>query len=121
MPSFVIKDSEGHDLLVSDFKESYLQGFGADLFLRKSCGTCPFAKTERISDITLADYHSVPVSYPELDYEKGFSSFIINTSKGCDFFNLIKDKICDLKKVSLEKISQPCLEKPSAFHPNRDL
>ena len=121
MPSFVVKDDNGNDLLVSDFNESYLQGFGADLFLRKSCGTCPFAKSERVSDITLADYRSVSVSYPKLDYEKGFSSFIINTSKGCDFFNLIKDKICDLKKVSLEKILQPCLEKPLAFHPNRDL
>jgi coenzyme F420-reducing hydrogenase beta subunit len=81
-PAFTVHDDEGKEIFHGGFDESYLKGFGQNLFLRQSCGTCRFATRERCGDVTIADFWSVRHVFPELNYESGISSFIINNEKG---------------------------------------
>ena len=120
-PSLVINDLQQNELFCGDFNESYLKGFSENLFLRKSCGTCKFTTKKRTSDITIADFWTVKDIYPELKYENGISSFVINTPKGEKLFNIIKNNFEYLKQVDYKIIRQPCFEYPLATHQNRDL
>lgn len=53
------------------------------LMSRPSCGECPFAKQERVADITLGDLWGVHLYCPELYGKNGGSSLIVaNTVKG---------------------------------------
>lgn len=120
-PSFVIEDDQGKELFCGDFSESFLKGFSENLFLRKSCATCKYTTKQRVGDITIADFYNVRYKYPELNYENGISSFIINSPNGEFLFNSIKKELGYLKSVKYRTIKQPCLEKALAEHKNRSL
>lgn len=53
---------------------------------RESCYVCPYAKPERVADITIGDFWGVVNRRPDLknliDIEKGVSCLIINNEKG---------------------------------------
>ena len=81
---------------------SYNNYFGNDLFmksflhnysLRNSCYNCAFKGINRSSDITLADFWGIGNVFPDTDRSLGISLVIINSKKGKQFFNSIKDKI----------------------------
>ena len=57
---------------------------------RESCYSCPFANTNRISDITIGDYWGVKKNHPEIPSENGVSCIIINSKKGLNLFNATK-------------------------------
>lgn len=64
-----------------------------NLCLRPSCYDCKFKKSPRISDITLADFWGIKRVLPKLDDDKGVSLVIVNTTKGCKLFDLIRHRI----------------------------
>ena len=83
-------------------KDWFLKGFFTALFYRDSCYTCKFAKTQRISDITLGDFWGIDKNViRDKDEEKGISLCIINTTKGNELFNQI---------IDIEKIERPIEE-----------
>ncbi len=120
-PKLIIKDENGIDILEEGFDKEYLLGFSENLYLRKSCSYCKYAQIKRVSDITLADFWNVKNYMPNFDYEKGFSSFIINTPKGNDLIKNLKDKISCMQEVKLNIINQPYLKAPLKTHKNREL
>ncbi len=80
-------------LLEDPLKDYYYLGFQDGTLDRDCCYNCKYVGIERCSDITLADFWGLKddsfackdkLSYPSLIF--------INTTKGLDLFNSIKDK-----------------------------
>ena len=75
-----------HDL----FFIGYLQ---AGNFTRPSCYECHFKGFPQKADITLADFWGIEKVDPTMDQDKGTSLVMVNSDKGLELFNSIKDKI----------------------------
>lgn len=71
----------------------YMQGFLNDLYCRPSCSDCPARNYKSGSDITLGDCWGVDKYYDDVDDGKGLSVALLNTKKGEEVFESIKDKI----------------------------
>ena len=82
--------------------DPYMQAFLRNTSLRESCYNCQFKKKHRISDITLADFWGIENVAPEMDDDKGTSLVIVNSEKGKQIFEQIKDKII-YKQVDFEE------------------
>lgn len=99
---FKYKDKE----YIKNYKEDlYMKSFLRNTCLRDSCYNCNFKKKYRISDITLADFWAIEKVHPDMFDNKGTSAILINSNKGKELFNAIKDK-CEYKKSKLEYIEK---------------
>ena len=83
-------------------KDLYLQMFLQDLSLRDSCYNCKFKKYNRVSDITLADFWGIDNILPKMNDNKGTSLLIINSTKGQELFDKIKEETT-FKEADLEE------------------
>lgn len=91
--------------------------FCQTIMYRTSCGSCHFCNTVRPSDITIADFWGWEKSNPEFNKDdKGVSLLLINTPKGIDLFNSIKNNL-HIFKVELKDCLQPNLRYPSILNP----
>lgn len=82
-------------------KDLFMQAFLRNTILRDSCYNCHFKKKNRISDITLADFWGIENILPDMDDDKGTSLVIVNSKKGQELLENIKDKI-QCKSVDFE-------------------
>jgi coenzyme F420-reducing hydrogenase beta subunit len=96
---------EGEREIDSDF---YTHLYYRDLISRPACHDCPYAKFERVSDITIADAWGVENLAPELDKNDGVSLIILNTIKGTNCFELFKEAL-RYKEVDVSQIDQPVM------------
>lgn len=85
-----------HDL----FFIGYLQSGN---FARPSCYECPFKGFPQKADITLADFWGIDRIDRSMDQDKGTSLVMINSAKGQQLFDVIKDKI-EWKQFTVEDI-----------------
>ncbi len=87
--------------------------FHSSLGMNEGCFECKFTSTNRISDITLADFWGIKRHHPELFDENGISFVLVNSSKGQNVF----ENCNDIKKqlVSITDTDQPSLQKPAAI------
>lgn len=69
----------------------YLYAFMWAFNYRYSCYNCKFAKVPRQGDITLADYWGVKNYFPDLDLSKGVSLLLVNSPKGHEVWQEVKD------------------------------
>lgn len=102
--------------------DPFLKGYYNRLFYRKSCKECPFAKPDRISDITIGDAWGIEKSRPEWDSSAGISLIILNTKKGMDLLPKFEKKMELIEsslKWAVDNNSQ--LGKPTEMHINRDV
>lgn len=83
-------ETEYHQTLDRDLMMS---AFLRNACLRPSCYDCNFKTMNHASDITLADFWGVQSILPNMDDDKGTSLFIIQSSKGQEIFDGIKDKM----------------------------
>jgi len=80
---------------------SYYRLFLASDTYRENCYSCHYARSERVSDITLGDYWGIEKEQPELliqhggviDVDKGVSCLLINTDKGAELYEKAKDRM----------------------------
>ena len=75
-----------HDL----FFIGYLQ---YNNFVRPSCYDCKFKCFPQKADITLADFWGIEKLDKSMDQDKGTSMVMINSDKGAELFDSIKDKV----------------------------
>lgn len=61
--------------------------------LRPCCYECRWKSTVHPGDITIADYWGIEMAAPEFDDNKGVSLVLINTEKGVDIFEGVKDEL----------------------------
>ena len=89
--------------------ESYCTLFLDGIIYRENCYSCPFAKTERIGDITIGDYWGIETVHPELNDDfrfkrsKGISCILVNTQKGTELCESTEETLF-LYKSSIEKV-----------------
>lgn len=86
---------------------------------RHSCGVCPYTNTRRPSDITIADFWGWEKTDPDINKDdKGVSLILVNTKKGREIFDAIKDRMTVIP-AKLEDCLQPNLLHPSVIHSKR--
>lgn len=71
----------------------YISGFMSGLFFRRNCFFCMYAESNRISDITIADFWGCKSSLPEMDENLGVSLVLANTERGVKLFDKIKNEL----------------------------
>lgn len=99
---------------------TYNYTFYTNIVHRRSCGECPYTNIHRPSDVTVADFWGIEktIAAPLGADNKGCSLILVNTDKGRDWFDQIKEKM-EFMPVSLENCLQPQLRYPSILHPKR--
>lgn len=99
----------------------YMLGFLRNLFLRKSCYNCNFKSVVRVSDITIADFWGVEAISPDIDDNRGTSLIFIQSKKGEEIFNSIKDNIV-IKSVDVDTVLKynSAMIESVKYHKNRD-
>jgi len=91
--------------------------FYQHIAFRSSCGKCHFCNTTRPSDITLADFWDRGHNFPDINKDnKGESLLLINTVKGREIFEAVKDNL-DYFQTTTDKVMQTHLREPSKIHP----
>lgn len=98
----------------------YASLFGSGLAMRESCGICPYANTQRPSDLTLGDFWGVEKINAQINQDnKGVSLILCNTSKGQAVFQQISSEM-DCFLCDTDCFLQPRLMAPTKVNPQRD-
>lgn len=87
-------------------EQSYFQLFVNNYMLMPACHNCMYSNFSRASDITLGDFWGIQKTLPEFDDDKGVSLVLVNSSKGTDVFEFIKDGL-----EVRESCQQNCLQR----------
>lgn len=78
--------------LISPRKAYYLRAFTKGLMFSEACYSCAYARPERVSDITLADYWGLGVMKPfNHPIHKGVSLLLANSEKALSLLNECSD------------------------------
>lgn len=100
----------------------YYRGYLTGLFYRPSCYNCKYANIKRVSDITLGDFWGLGDTIPfDKSTKDGVSLMLINTKKGEELIDLVKDNLFLEERTieeGLEKNEQ--LSHPSKKNKNYD-
>ncbi|MFR4319278.1 Coenzyme F420 hydrogenase/dehydrogenase, beta subunit C-terminal domain [uncultured Eubacterium sp.] len=102
--SFTVDYTDGSTFSEKMSDNAYLQAFVQNLSLRKSCYNCKSRGFNRCSDITLGDFWGVDRQVPQAYDDRGTSALFINTEKGKEIFDNIRDKF-DLYEVDINAIT----------------
>ncbi len=74
---------DGTSFVENKEDDTFFRGFNDYLFLRESCYNCKYVGTNRIADITLADYWGIDLTLiPEEQQRNGVSLIVVNSEKG---------------------------------------
>lgn len=76
------------------FRNLFMKGFLADLYLRPSCYECPSKCSKSGSDLTIADLWKASMVMSKKDDDLGISMVLINNDKYIDF-----ESICSFKEL----------------------
>lgn len=83
-------------------RDLYMKGFFKAVFYRECCYKCPYAKENRISDMTLGDFWGLDMRSVETTMDKGISLVLVNTDKGKVLFSSV-ESLVDYKKRPLQE------------------
>lgn len=86
-------------------RDLYLKGFLKGFLSRDCCYKCSFARVERISDLTLGDFWGIDLSVVSTSAEEGISLALVNTEKGKELLDSVKDQIEKVKRPLQEAVS----------------
>ena len=111
--------------------KTYLEPGGFDLFMRAfvtdgltmrpNCQNCKFRKVPHASDFTLGDFWGVEKINPEQDDNKGLSAVMVNTPKGQEVFETIKDSLFYFQTTASDICAGNfSILKPMRPHPRAD-
>ena len=107
--------------ITSHNKDIYMKAFLSDICLRDSCYACNFKKKNRNSDITLADFWGIDNIDKEMNDDKGTSLVIINSKKGNQLFEKIKQNTIYKEEDFEEAIKyNPSMINSVKLHKNRE-
>lgn len=81
----------------------FMKLFLNDMILRPCCYDCQFKARRSGSDITLGDYWGIENKIPSFSDDKGVSAVVLNSEKGYDLFQSIRDCL-QIEKTTLEDV-----------------
>lgn len=117
-----VEFENGESYLEDRNNDIYIVGYiKYNLYMRPSCADCQYRELPRISDITLADFWGIKLLNEDMDIEKGTSLVMVNSEKGREAFDKIKENIYFEEKTlndTLEK--NPSIFKSPVMNPKRE-
>lgn len=118
--TITVYDKNNNIILKEKHNENYysLMYFN-NYILRLSCHECKYSNFNRPGDITLGDYWGIEKKYSNFDDDKGVSLVLVNTEKGLDIWNLMKEKV-EYIEIKQDECIQPNLCSPSVKNSNRE-
>lgn len=87
------------------FDSLFYAAFQKYITLRESCYNCKFSDAERAADITVGDFHEIEEYISGIDRFKGISRIIVNTEKGKEIFDSVRDRLC-LYELDMEDLQK---------------
>ena len=100
--------------------KDYVKVFYNRCALRPSCYECPYATTERKTDMTIGDFWHIEETIPDFYDPNGNSLFLIHTGRGEELFEKIRDNM-DYRLSNTAQCWQPNLESPTQKSEQRDV
>lgn len=97
----------------------YVRVFYNRCALRPSCYECPYATTERKTDLTIGDFWHIEETIPDFYDKDGSSLFLIHTDRGESLFEQIKENL-EYRLSDTKQCRQANLEEPTARSEQRD-
>lgn len=105
------------------YRDIYYLGFMKSLFYQECCYSCKYATSERVGDITLGDFWGFNAdkgAFPK-NSDCGLSCVLLNTDKGIQAFDEVKNKATIVQRETEEAVSgNKQLRHPSKRHRNHD-
>ena len=100
---------------------TWYKGFLEGVINRLNCYQCPYARAERVADVTMADCWQIYRLNLAYDDRKGTSLVLVNSEKGKQLFRNIQDRMKLCEEVPLDFVRQynGQLNKPTPKHPSR--
>lgn len=71
----------------------YYYAYHLRIAYREECYKCKYAKENRVSDITIGDFHTIGKYNKSIDRFAGISMFVCNTEKGQSFLESVKNRL----------------------------
>lgn len=104
------------------YRDPFIRAFLRELCLRPSCHSCKYANTQRVSDITIADFWGyIAKGDFDRDDDKGISMVMINSLKGKRLFDEAKEELfCWERPLEHAVNGNPALRNCFPPSPNRD-
>jgi len=90
----------------------YVRIFYNRCALRPSCHICPYATTERQTDMTIGDFWGIDEKMPDFYNPDGNSLILIHTQKGSELFEAVKP-VLEYRESNKESCLQPNLIRPT--------
>ena len=115
--SNVVLLKDGKALINDKLASSYMNVYYSGNVTNECCYSCPYAKKERVSDVTVSDYWGLENVAPSFEDKLGVSMVIANTKKGRAIFD---DALGQKISTSLEGAKQPQLSAPAKRPKERD-
>lgn len=114
----VYVNRDNKENLNSPKSRTYIWLYSQSAILRPSCYNCKFTNFDRPSDITIGDFWGIEKCKPHMDDNKGVSLVLVNSEKGRDLFDSIKDTIY-FEESNKTECLQHNLREPTPLPPNR--
>lgn len=100
--------------------KDYVRVFYNQCALRPSCYECPYATTERKTDMTIGDFWHIEETIPDFYDPNGNSLFLIHTDRGEELFEKVRDNL-DYRLSNTAQCWQANLEAPTQKSGQRDV
>ena len=117
-----ITDQDGKEWKADDTNNEFIRAFLSGYDYNEACYACPYACIERTGDLTLADFWGLGKTTPfSGDATRGCSLILVNTRKGADLLESVRDKLF-LEERTIEEARQGNgqLRSPMQRPPMRD-
>lgn len=121
-----VRLANGQTKYETRYQSNYTKGYiGTHAYIRPACYDCKFRGFPRISDITLADFWGIEKISKKLEKDLGTSLVMLNSSKGKEWFEKIKDRLnyipvpfdiaCEGNPALVRDASKPTFDRETFF------
>lgn len=99
----------------------WYKGFLEGVTIRENCSECPYAKSERVADFTMADAWQIGRINKAYNDQWGTSLVLVNSKKAKSIYETIRYEMALCEKISLAEIRKynGYLNHPQLAHPSR--
>lgn len=106
-------------------EEYYFASFLGGLSLRENCYHCPYARPERVGDITIGDFIGLDKDFIRSHAASGASVVLVNTGKGRILYEKMLSSNPAMRSFPVDYSVRlkyaPSLREPFAKHPRREV
>lgn len=113
---------ENGNIIREDYEKCFwYKGFLEGVTTRENCSVCPYAKSDRVADFTMADAWQIGRINKAYNDQWGTSLVLVNSEKAKSIYETIRYEMALCEKISLAEIRKynGNLNHPQLAHPSR--